>query len=332
MPLSPSFPDWLLKRDPTLAGALTNPLFLAFEGRRLRRPGDDAGSELRRFLIPILKVIAFVGTIFLVNHAFMSGIAIPSWAMFGLPFLLLPVLILPLALRSWRRTRRGPRIADFPLGLCDAIKPGIADSVAIDLAVLPFPTAVTLTASVLERRRLDVSKSVLFSVTAIGMLCFFIAHSIVAAGRQFSTVDFAIFGALALEIPHLGMMLYWALARYNLIQSWEALDAVSPPGVQIDSRPTFETPGGWLIPSLFFAPIYPTMFLPMLLDLFGRASETERFVFFLVVAFSTLGCHLLARHWRRGFIDNLESMERIQPENLADILLDTQSMITRKPD
>jgi hypothetical protein len=37
MPLSPSFPDWLLKRDPTLAGALTNPLFLAFEARRQQR-------------------------------------------------------------------------------------------------------------------------------------------------------------------------------------------------------------------------------------------------------------------------------------------------------
>jgi hypothetical protein len=45
MPLSPSFPDWLLKRDPTLAGALTNPLFLAFEERRLRQ-----GSGVSRLL------------------------------------------------------------------------------------------------------------------------------------------------------------------------------------------------------------------------------------------------------------------------------------------
>jgi hypothetical protein len=44
MPLSPSFPDWLLKRDPTLAGALTNPLFLAFEERRKQRWSSKWGA------------------------------------------------------------------------------------------------------------------------------------------------------------------------------------------------------------------------------------------------------------------------------------------------
>jgi hypothetical protein len=53
MPLSPSFPDWLLKRDPTLAGALTNPLFLAFEGRRVQQ--GRGLSRLVRHPITVLR-------------------------------------------------------------------------------------------------------------------------------------------------------------------------------------------------------------------------------------------------------------------------------------
>lgn len=288
----------------------------------MRRPRGAALADLRGLVVPALMAV----TLIYVSTSILLGLPGGMFVvMSGLVVISALAILVEYARRARKRSRIGAGATTLPLELRRAIVRGFVEELAVDLAIMPYTTAMTLHATLLEHRRLDVMKSAFESTVAVGFFGFAIAYSIAVEGTTFTSTDLATFGALVLFIPHFAGTLYWSHASAALLQSWGSLDAVCPAGASMYPRPTMADVSTILAPQLTFIPFFSTFVGPWI----ARASETSKLIFFFVVVAMAGVCHLLTRRWRRAFIASLAATQIVHPENLADILLDTDSAADR---
>jgi hypothetical protein len=322
MPLSPSFPDWLLKRDPTLAGALTNPLFLAFEGRRVLRPREAFLADVAALAIPGIWAL---GILYLTTSMAMSRGGGPQLVVVVVLFLCFVAMTIRLNRHRGRQQSGTSEQPVLPLELRRAIERDLPEVMAIDLALLPYSTVMTLHATMLERRRADVFKSAFLSVALAGNFGFATAYTLVSDGRWISFLDCAIFGALVLVIPCFAKAIYWSLAGHAFLWSWGALEVSKPPGVKLYPRPAFADSIGTYISLLSFLPFMSIQCAPLI----ARATAGPKLIVIAFLVASAFTCHRVAGKWRQQLADGMTKMQIVHPENLADILLDTDSEADR---
>ncbi len=197
-----SFPEWLLRRDATLAGALENPLFLAFEIRRRESTTwrDLAGDPIGVLtsMVPMLGVAAIVLLTILLPPAFCCWV----------------ILLVPAtwALSNMLRGRRSDA-AFVPMELSRVIGRSIYRPVLQDLAMTPARGRDYLDAMVLEGR--DGSHTASALCVAFPLVVF---TAIYAYARAFASEggitpgDLAMMSAFAVLMIYLARPVYWFFA------------------------------------------------------------------------------------------------------------------------
>lgn len=196
-----SFPEWLVRRDETLAGALDNPLFLAFEIRRResttwRDLASDPLGALTAF-VPLLGAVVIVLLTVLLPPAFCCWVILVAPATW--------------ALSNMMRGRRSDA-AFVPMELSRALGRSIYRPVLQDLAMTPSRGRDYVDAIVLEGR--EGSHSAAGLCVAIPLVIFSAFYIYIRAVSMdgMTPGDLAMLSAFTVLMIYLARPVYWFFA------------------------------------------------------------------------------------------------------------------------
>lgn len=210
MSQSRSFPDWLIKRDPTLAGAYTNPVFLAFEARRSFK---GSGSWAAFKADPTGQMVAAIPLLFVVFGLLLQ--AVFQIAGSCCCFFIIGVFVARIVSHMLQKGK--PEVFWVPshFGKCIGDLPYVP--VLRDLWMSPCTPREYAEALLLETRaRCHISVGILIFFILGIVLALFVSLSAIGPGQTLSAGDYIFMTAFTLFTLCSTRFLYWFLALSHL--------------------------------------------------------------------------------------------------------------------
>lgn len=195
---SSSFPAWLIRWDPTLEGALTNPLFVAFEERR-NRQGSHHSALMRQTKLSrsfrLMRTVIVLGAL-----GVLATVSLPL-AMLGAAVGFLVRLAVD---------QKSDRLPVLPSTLTELVASPPEPGMLRDVWLTPFPAKIPFEALVLEAR-VGTWLWVLVSTVLLGLvpMCAGLAN-IQVSGMPVLWADILVVAAWFLLLAKCVVARYWA--------------------------------------------------------------------------------------------------------------------------